>query len=192
MEDFLFLFPWIFLQYWSLKFVVLCFGGLQPIILNWLRIRWYRRNLLEMYFQFMFVFIFFPGWDALFHSHFKWNKQIMIILLLSSLDSRILSSILKVQFTYVIDHRLLCSVLLWAPFLNFRKFPRDPSMKYPWSTPQDPAKIKNDYLKYPYAEPEDYAWDKGNRALSASYQKPRNWNSWNLAVIVRKNMGNLL
>ncbi|KAG6650508.1 NAD(P)H-quinone oxidoreductase subunit L, chloroplastic [Carya illinoinensis] len=80
-----------------------------PIILNWLRIRWYRRNLLEMYFQFMFVFIFFPG------------------------------------------------VLLWAPFLNFRKFPRDPSMKYPWSTPQDPAKIKNDYLKYPYAEPEDYA-----------------------------------
>ena len=34
---------------------------LQPIILNWLRIRWYRRNLLEMYFQFMFVFIFFPG-----------------------------------------------------------------------------------------------------------------------------------
>ncbi|KAF5442751.1 hypothetical protein F2P56_035375 [Juglans regia] len=80
-----------------------------PIILNWLRIRWYRRKLLEMYFQFMFVFIFFPG------------------------------------------------VLLWAPFLNFRKFPRDPSMKYPWSKPQDPSKIKNDYLKYPFAEPEDYA-----------------------------------
>ncbi|KAL4637842.1 hypothetical protein ACB098_03G077700 [Castanea mollissima] len=82
-----------------------------PIIMNWLRIRWYKRNLLEMYFQFMFVFIFFPG------------------------------------------------ILLWAPFLNFRKFPRDPSMKYPWSTPQDPSKIKNDYLKYPFAKPEDYTVD---------------------------------
>ncbi|XP_059448293.1 NAD(P)H-quinone oxidoreductase subunit L, chloroplastic [Corylus avellana] len=91
---------------------IVAFGYLiimPPIILNWLRIRWYRRNLLEMYFQFMFVFIFFPG------------------------------------------------ILVWAPFLNFRKFPRDPSMKYPWSTPQDPSKIKNGYLKYPYAEPEDYA-----------------------------------
>ncbi|PQM41315.1 NAD(P)H-quinone oxidoreductase subunit L chloroplastic isoform X2 [Prunus yedoensis var. nudiflora] len=46
-----------------------------PIIMNWLRIRWYKRNLLEMYLQFMCVFLFFPG------------------------------------------------VLLWAPFLNFRKFP---------------------------------------------------------------------
>ncbi|KAI9082169.1 hypothetical protein K1719_035909 [Acacia pycnantha] len=79
-----------------------------PIILNWLRVRWYRRNLLEMYVQFMFVFMFFPG------------------------------------------------VLLWAPFLNFRKFPRDPSLKYPWSTPEDPSKIRNAYPKYPFAEPEDY------------------------------------
>ncbi|KAK4749444.1 hypothetical protein SAY87_026893 [Trapa incisa] len=79
-----------------------------PIIMNWLRIRWYRRNLLEMYLQFMFVFMFFPG------------------------------------------------VLLWAPFLNFRKFPRDPSMKYPWSVPEDPLQVKNSYLKYPFARPEDY------------------------------------
>lgn len=79
-----------------------------PIIMNWLRIRWYRRNLLEMYLQFMCVFLFFPG------------------------------------------------VLLWAPFLNFRKFPRDPSLKYPWETPKDPSQIKNDYLKYPFAKPEDY------------------------------------
>ncbi|XP_057416105.1 NAD(P)H-quinone oxidoreductase subunit L, chloroplastic [Lotus japonicus] len=79
-----------------------------PIIINWIWRRWYRRNLVEMYFQFMFVFIFFPG------------------------------------------------VLLWAPFLNFRKFPRDPSMKYPWSIPEDPSRIKNAYYKYPYAEPEDY------------------------------------
>ncbi|MED6182846.1 hypothetical protein PIB30_032639 [Stylosanthes scabra] len=32
-----------------------------PVIMNWLRIRWYRRKLGEMYLQFMFVFIFFPA-----------------------------------------------------------------------------------------------------------------------------------
>ncbi|KAL9241925.1 hypothetical protein vseg_015977 [Gypsophila vaccaria] len=79
-----------------------------PIIMNWLRIRWYKRNLLEMYFQFMFVFIFFPG------------------------------------------------VLLWAPFLNFRKFPRDPSMKYPWSKPENPSEIRGGFLKYPWGSIEDY------------------------------------
>ncbi|CAA7022424.1 unnamed protein product [Microthlaspi erraticum] len=79
-----------------------------PIIMNWLRVRWYRRKFFEMYLQFMFVFMFFPG------------------------------------------------LLLWAPFLNFRKFPRDPSMKYPWDKPKDPSSIKNDYLKYPFAKPEDY------------------------------------
>ncbi|EEF34601.1 conserved hypothetical protein [Ricinus communis] len=79
-----------------------------PIIMNWMRVRWYRRKLFEMYLQFMFTFIFFPG------------------------------------------------ILLWAPFLNFRKFPRDPSMKYPWSTPENPSQIKNDYAKFPYATPEDY------------------------------------
>ncbi|KHN46087.1 NAD(P)H-quinone oxidoreductase subunit L [Glycine soja] len=79
-----------------------------PIIMYWLWKRWYRRNLLEMYLQFMCVFIFFPG------------------------------------------------VILWAPFLNFRKFPRDPSLQYPWSVPEDPSKIRSSYAKYPYAEPEDY------------------------------------
>ncbi|XP_073135486.1 NAD(P)H-quinone oxidoreductase subunit L, chloroplastic [Henckelia pumila] len=79
-----------------------------PIIMNWLRVRWYRRGLLEMYLQFMFVFMFYPG------------------------------------------------VLLWAPFLNFRKFPRDPSMKYPWSVPENPSEIKGGFLKYPWAQPEDY------------------------------------
>eukprot|EP00262_Sarcandra_glabra_P020632 TRINITY_DN8338_c0_g2_i4.p1 TRINITY_DN8338_c0_g2~~TRINITY_DN8338_c0_g2_i4.p1 ORF type:complete len:170 (+),score=15.25 TRINITY_DN8338_c0_g2_i4:134-643(+) len=54
-----------------------------PVILNWLRLRWYKRQLLEMYLQFM--------------------------------------------------------ILLWAPFVNFRRLPRDPTMEYPWSTPQDPA-----------------------------------------------------
>jgi len=38
---------------------------LQPIIMIWLWKRWYRRGLLEMYLQFMFVFIFFPGWATL-------------------------------------------------------------------------------------------------------------------------------
>lgn len=79
-----------------------------PLILNWLRIRWYRKKLLETYVVFMLVFMFFPG------------------------------------------------LLLWAPFLNFRKFPRDPSMKYPWSTPEDPYKIPKPVLKYPWASPEDY------------------------------------
>ncbi|XP_004239333.1 NAD(P)H-quinone oxidoreductase subunit L, chloroplastic [Solanum lycopersicum] len=79
-----------------------------PIIMSWLRKRWYKRDLFEMYLQFMFVFIFFPG------------------------------------------------ILLWAPFLNFRKLPRDPSMKYPWSTPQNPSQIKNNYKRYPWATEEDY------------------------------------
>uniref|UniRef100_A0A0F7GYF4 NADH dehydrogenase-like complex L n=1 Tax=Erodium trifolium TaxID=337410 RepID=A0A0F7GYF4_9ROSI len=82
-----------------------------PLIMNWMRTRWYKRNLVEMYFQFMFTFIFFP------------------------------------------------SLLIWAPFLNFRKLPRDPSMKYPWSVPKDPSKIKSGYLKYPFAQPEDYTVD---------------------------------
>ena len=50
----------------------------------------------------------------------------------------------------------ICSCMLWAPFLNFRKFPRDRSMKYPWSTPQNPTQVKNAFLKYPFAKPEDY------------------------------------
>ncbi|XP_006469206.1 NAD(P)H-quinone oxidoreductase subunit L, chloroplastic isoform X1 [Citrus sinensis] len=79
-----------------------------PIIMNWLRVRWYKRKLFEMYVQFMFVFMFFPG------------------------------------------------LLLWAPFLNFRKLPRDPSMKAPWDTPADPSKVKNAYLKFPWAQVEDY------------------------------------
>ncbi|XP_068662877.1 NAD(P)H-quinone oxidoreductase subunit L, chloroplastic [Aristolochia californica] len=65
------------------------FFVMPPVILTWLRLRWKQRKFFEMYFQFMFAFLFFPG------------------------------------------------LLLWAPFVNFRKLPRDPSMKYPWSTPQD-------------------------------------------------------
>lgn len=101
-EDFI----WVLIQLGISAF--LYFIVSPPIIMNWLRIRWYRRNLLEMYLQFMFVFMFFPG------------------------------------------------LLLWAPFLNFRKFPRDPSMKYPWSVPENPSQIKGGFLKYPWATPEDY------------------------------------
>ncbi|KAK7368539.1 hypothetical protein VNO80_10566 [Phaseolus coccineus] len=97
---------WVLTQLGIALFVY--FLVVPPVIMLWLWKRWYRRGLLEMYFQFMFVFIFFPG------------------------------------------------VILWAPFLNFRKFPRDPSMQYPWSVPEDPSKIRSSYSKYPYAEPEDY------------------------------------
>ncbi|KAF8389988.1 hypothetical protein HHK36_024508 [Tetracentron sinense] len=82
-------FTWILIQLGIIAFWY--FLIMPPIIMNWLRLRWYKRRLLEMYLQFMFVFMFFPG------------------------------------------------VLLWAPFVNFRRLPRDPSMKYPWSTPQDPS-----------------------------------------------------
>ncbi|KAM7463421.1 hypothetical protein LguiA_031542 [Lonicera macranthoides] len=99
-------FAWVLIQLGISAF--LYFLVAPPIIMNWLRTRWYRRNLVEMYFQFMFVFLFFPG------------------------------------------------MLLWAPFLNVRKFPRDQSMKYPWSVPEDPSVVRNSYRKYPWAKPEDY------------------------------------
>uniref|UniRef100_A0A0F7GYK5 NADH dehydrogenase-like complex L n=1 Tax=Pelargonium tetragonum TaxID=122197 RepID=A0A0F7GYK5_9ROSI len=82
-----------------------------PLIMNWMRKRWYKRNVYEMYLQFMFTFLFFPG------------------------------------------------ILIWAPFVNVRRFPRDPSMKFPWSVPKDTSKIKIGYLKYPFAQPEDYEVD---------------------------------
>lgn len=100
---------WVLIQLGISAF--LYFIVFPPIIMNWLRTRWYKRNLLEMYVQFMFVFIFFPG------------------------------------------------VLLWAPFLNFRKFPRDPAMKYPWSVPENPSEIKGGFSKYPWAKPEDYDYE---------------------------------
>ncbi|PON62746.1 NAD(P)H-quinone oxidoreductase subunit L [Parasponia andersonii] len=99
---------WVLIQLGVVAFFY--FLVMPPIIMNWLRLRFYKRKLLETYLQFMFVFIFFPG------------------------------------------------VILWAPFLNFRKFPRDPSMKYPWSKPEDPSKIRNEYYKWPFAKgPEDYS-----------------------------------
>ncbi|XP_042510984.1 NAD(P)H-quinone oxidoreductase subunit L, chloroplastic isoform X2 [Macadamia integrifolia] len=67
---------WVLLQIGIIAFGY--FLIVPPIIMNWLRLRWYKRNLLEMYLQFLSVFLFFPG-----------------------------------------------------------RLPQDPSMKYPWSTPQD-------------------------------------------------------
>lgn len=49
-----------------------------------------------------------------------------------------------------------CRILLWAPFVNVRKFPRDPSLKYPWSVPENPSLIKGGFKKFPWATPEDY------------------------------------
>jgi len=50
----------------------------------------------------------------------------------------------------------MCRVMLWAPFLNFRKFPRDPTLKYPWSKPENPSEVKGGFLKFPWATIEDY------------------------------------
>ncbi|CAK8578319.1 unnamed protein product [Lathyrus sativus] len=97
---------WILIQLGIVLFFY--FLTAPPLILFWLWKRWYRRKLVEMYLQFMFVFIFFPA------------------------------------------------LLVWVPFLNFRKFPRDPDMEYPWSVPEDPSKLRNAYYKYPFADPEDY------------------------------------
>lgn len=73
-----------------------------------------------------------------------------------------------------------CRVILWAPFLNFRKFPRDPSLQYPWSVPEDPSKIRSSYAKYPYAEPEDYdnLWDQDQNTTNQMFYKcavPQNY-----------------
>jgi hypothetical protein len=56
---------------------VLYFFIIPLVIYNYLRLRWYKRNMPETYFQFMLVFIFFPG------------------------------------------------MLLLAPFINFRRLPKD-------------------------------------------------------------------
>uniref|UniRef100_A0A803N2X0 Uncharacterized protein n=1 Tax=Chenopodium quinoa TaxID=63459 RepID=A0A803N2X0_CHEQI len=47
-------------------------------------------------------------------------------------------------------------ILVWAPFLNFRKLPRDTTLKYPWSKPENPSEVKGGFLKYPWATIEDY------------------------------------
>ncbi|WVZ64930.1 hypothetical protein U9M48_014373 [Paspalum notatum var. saurae] len=71
----------------------------QPVIMNWMRLRWYKREFVETYLQFMFTYIFFPA------------------------------------------------LMVWAPFVNFRKFPRDPTMKYPWSKPKEGTPLFKD--RYP-------------------------------------------
>lgn len=42
----------------------MCSGGVacvQPIIMNWMRLRWFKRKFVETYLQFMFTYLFFPG-----------------------------------------------------------------------------------------------------------------------------------
>jgi hypothetical protein len=41
-------------------------------------------------------------------------------------------------------------LMFWAPFVNFRKFPRDPTMKYPWSKPKEGTPLFKD--RYPPIE----------------------------------------
>ncbi|CAD6225022.1 unnamed protein product [Miscanthus lutarioriparius] len=32
-----------------------------PLLMNWMRLRWYKREFVETYLQFMFTYLFFPG-----------------------------------------------------------------------------------------------------------------------------------
>ncbi|CAL5064434.1 unnamed protein product [Urochloa decumbens] len=70
-----------------------------PLIMNWMRLRWYKRKFVETYLQFMITYLFYPA------------------------------------------------LMFWAPFVNFRKFPRDPTMKYPWSKPKEGTPLFKD--RYP-------------------------------------------
>ncbi|XVF02867.1 hypothetical protein REPUB_Repub04eG0211700 [Reevesia pubescens] len=78
------------------------------------------------------------------------------LLVLSRVSLDILFNLCSLQVLGRYPDIFIIRLLLWAPFLNFRKFPRDPSLKYPWDTPKDPSKVKNAYLRYPFAKPEDY------------------------------------
>ncbi|KAL6655605.1 hypothetical protein ACP70R_006431 [Stipagrostis hirtigluma subsp. patula] len=80
-------------------FAFLYFIVAPPLIMNWMRLRWYKREFVETYLQFMFSYIFYP------------------------------------------------SLMIWAPFVNFRKFPRDPTMRYPWSKPKEGTPLFKD--RYP-------------------------------------------
>ncbi|XP_062194628.1 NAD(P)H-quinone oxidoreductase subunit L, chloroplastic [Phragmites australis] len=80
-------------------FAFLYFLVAPPLIMNWMRLRWYKRGFVETYLQFMFTYIFYPA------------------------------------------------LMFWAPFVNFRKFPRDPTMKYPWSKPKEGTPLFKD--RYP-------------------------------------------
>ncbi|KAK8459765.1 hypothetical protein SEVIR_2G210300v4 [Setaria viridis] len=77
-----------------------------PVIMNWMRLRWYKRDFVETYLQFMFTYLFFPG---------LWLQKTRL--------------------------------MVWAPFVNFRKFPRDATMKYPWSKPKEGTPLFKD--RYP-------------------------------------------
>ncbi|CAN6204429.1 unnamed protein product [Urochloa humidicola] len=80
-------------------FAVFYFLLAPPLIMNWMRVRWYKRKFVETYLQFMFTYLFYPA------------------------------------------------LMIWAPFVNFRKFPRDPTMKYPWSKPKEGTPLFKD--RYP-------------------------------------------
>lgn len=70
-------------------FAFIYFLVIPLIVFNYLRLRWYKRNLPEALFQFLLVFLFFPG------------------------------------------------MLLLAPFINFRRLPRNDA-KEPWDDVRSP------------------------------------------------------
>ena len=55
----------------------------------------------------------------------------------------------KIDFSFIlqVSYLCVCRLMLWAPFVNFRKFPRDPTMKYPWSKPKEGTPLFKD--RYP-------------------------------------------
>uniref|UniRef100_A0ACD5TP11 Uncharacterized protein n=1 Tax=Avena sativa TaxID=4498 RepID=A0ACD5TP11_AVESA len=69
--------------------------------MNWMRLRLYKRKFHEVYLQFMFTYLFFPG--------------------------------------SILWHR--------SSLFNFGKFPRDPTMKYPWSKLKEGTPLYKD--RYP-------------------------------------------
>jgi hypothetical protein len=48
--------PWV-----SNKCACVCVCA-QPVIMNWMRLRWYKREFVETYLQFMFTYLFYPAW----------------------------------------------------------------------------------------------------------------------------------
>jgi hypothetical protein len=37
-------------------------AGVQLLLMDWMRTRWFKRKFVETYLQFMFAYIFYPAW----------------------------------------------------------------------------------------------------------------------------------
>ncbi|KAL6846588.1 hypothetical protein ACP4OV_024036 [Aristida adscensionis] len=102
-------------------FAFVYFFVVPPLLMNWMRLRWYKRKFVETYLQFMFTYIFYPA-----------TAEAQKAQLLPSQP---------------IGTKYFGGLMIWAPFVNFRKFPRDPTMEYPWSKPKAGTPLFKD--RYP-------------------------------------------